>query len=128
MPVSTSSVRTVVRTPIAAMLARIVWLVFGLIEVLIAIRFVLKLLAANANAGFVQLIYGASALFMAPFNAIFPTERFSGARLEWSALVAIAVYALIAWGLVYLIQALTPRRSAETVETVTNRGDGPAAK
>jgi len=111
-----------------AMLARIVWLVFGLIEVLIAIRFVLKLLAANANAGFVQLIYGASAMFMAPFNAIFPTERFSGARLEWSALVAIAVYALIAWGLVYLIQALTPRRSAETVETVTNRGDGSTPK
>lgn len=128
MILATSSVRTEIRTPIAAMLARIVWLVFGLIEVLIAIRFVLKLLAANASAGFVQLVYGASALFMAPFNAIFPTERVSGARLEWSALVAIAVYALIAWGLVYLIQALSPRRSAQTVETVTNRSDGPPAE
>ena len=110
------------------MLVRLVWLVFGLIEVLIAIRFVLKLLDANAKAGFVQLIYGASALFMAPFNAIFPTERFSGSRLEWSALVAIAVYALIAWGLVYLIQVLSPRRGAQMVETVTNRSDEPPAK
>ena len=110
------------------MLARIVWLVFGLIEVLIAIRFVLKLLDANTKAGFVQLVYGASALFMAPFDAIFKTERFSGSQLEWSALVAIAVYALVAYGLVYLIQALSPRRiSAETVETVTNRSDNPEA-
>jgi hypothetical protein len=38
---------------------------------------------------------------------------------EWSALLAIAVYALIAWGLVALIEAISPRERAETVETIS---------
>ena len=124
MTLPTSRVHTEVRTPFAAILSRLVWFVFGLIEVLIAIRFVLKLLDANAKTGFVQLVYGVAAIFMAPFDAIFATQRFSGSRIEWSGLVAIAVYALVAWGIVALIQAVNPRRSsAETVETVVKNDD-----
>ncbi len=111
-----SQVHTEVRVPIEGIATKLIWFVFGAIEVLIAIRFVLKFLGANAEAAFVQFIYSASAIFMAPFNAIFSTQRVSGATLEWSALVAIAVYALIAWGLVALIHAVTPREHAETVE------------
>jgi hypothetical protein len=55
---------------------------------------------------------------MAPFNAIFGTQIVNGAVFEWSALVAIAVYALVAWLIVALIRALTPRRGPDTVETV----------
>jgi uncharacterized protein YggT (Ycf19 family) len=93
-------------------LSRLVWVVFGAIEVVIAIRFVLELLGANAQSGFVRLVYTVSDIFMAPFNAIFATQRVSGVRIEWSALVAILVYSLIAWGLVALIRALTLRRRA----------------
>ena len=96
--VNRSQLHTEVRSPIETVLARVVWFVFGAIEILIAIRFVLTLLGANAEAGFVKLIYTVSDVFMAPFNAIFSTGRVSGATIEWSALVAIAVYALIAWG------------------------------
>jgi len=97
--------------------AGVVWFVFGAIEVLIAIRFVLMLLGANAEAGFVSMIYALSGIFMAPFNAIFDTQEVAGATFEWSALVAIAVYALIAWGIVSLINTVSPRRQAATVET-----------
>ena len=96
---------------------------FGAIEILIAIRFMLTLFGANAEAGFVKLIYGLSDIFMAPFNAIFSTGRVSGATFEWSALVAIAVYALIAWGLVALIGVVSPRTHAQTVERVETDED-----
>ena len=118
-----SQVHTEVRTPIETVLSRVVWYIFGLIDVLIAIRFVLKLFGANVEAGFVQLIYGVSGVFMAPFNAIFSTQRVAASRLEWSALVAIAVYALIAWGVVMLIRAVSPREHAETVERVVKNDD-----
>lgn len=111
-----SEVHTEVRRPMEAIVAGIVWFVFGVIEVLLALRFVLLLLGANAEAGFVKLIYGLSAVFMAPFSAIFETQAVAGATFEWSVLVAIAIYALIAWGIVALIQAISPREQAATVE------------
>ena len=118
-----SEVHTEVRRPIEAVLSRVVMFVFGVIEVFIAVRFVLTLLGANAEAGFVKFVYAVSDVFMAPFNAIFSTQSVSGATVEWSALVAIAVYALIAWGLVALIRAVSPRRHSETVERVEKADD-----
>ena len=96
---------------------------FGVIDVLIAARFLLRLLAANREAGFVAFIYSVTAPFMAPFEAVFKTQTSSGAAFEGSALLAIAVYALIAWGIVTLIRAVSPRRSSETVERVEKSED-----
>lgn len=121
--VSRNQLHTEVRSPIETVLARLVWFVFGAIEILVAIRFLLMLLGANAEAGFVRFIYAVSGVFMAPFNAIFSTDRVSGATFEWSALVAIAVYALIAWGLVALIGVISPRQNAQTVERVETDED-----
>jgi len=118
-----SQVHTEVRAPIEVVASRLVMYGFGVIEVLIAIRFVLMLLGANASAGFVQMIYGVSGVFMAPFSTIFGTQRVSGATFEWSALVAIAVYALVAWGIVALIRAVNPRDRSETVERVEKDDD-----
>ena len=111
-----SQVHTEVRRPIETVLSRVVWYVFGLIDVIIAIRFLLKLFGANAGAGFVQMVYGVSGVFMAPFNAIFNATVVSRATFEWSALVAIAIYTLIAWGIVVLIRAVSPREKPETIQ------------
>ncbi len=121
--VNRSQVHNEVHSPIETVLARIVWFVLGVIEVFLAIRFVLTLLGANAEAGFSKFIYGVSDVFMAPFNAIFSTGRLSGATFEWSALVAMVVYALIAWGIVALIGVVSPRKHAQTVETVQTDED-----
>jgi len=118
-----SQVHTEVRAPIEAVVSRVVLFVFGFIEVLIGIRFVLKLLGANAVAPFVQFIYGVSAIFVAPFNAIFGTASVAGSVFEWSSLVAIAIYALVAWGIVALIRAVNPRDRSETVERVEKDAD-----
>jgi len=117
-----SQVHTEVRVPMEAVMSRVVWFVFGVIEVLIGVRFVLRLLGANAEAGFVRGVYGVSDFFMAPFAAIFSTQDVSGATFEWSALVAIAIYALVAWGFVALVRAVSPREHASTVER-TVKGD-----
>jgi len=103
---------------IGSILARVVLFVFGLIELLILIRFALLLLGANAQAGFAQWIYQTSRIFMSPFNAIFGTKIVDGAIVEWSALVAILVYALIAYLIVRVVDALSPSYSSETVERV----------
>ena len=121
--VNRRQLHTEFRSPIETVMERVVWFVFGAIEIVIAIRFVLTLLGANAEAGFVRFMYAVSDVFMAPFNAIFSTDRVAGATFEWSALVAIAVYALIAWGLVALIGVLSPRQHAQTVERVETDED-----
>jgi YggT family protein len=118
-----SQVHTESRAPFEAVLTRVVWFVFGAIEVLVAVRFVLVLLGANAEAGFVRFVYGFSDVFMAPFAAIFGTLRVAGATFEWSALIAIAIYALVAWGFVALIHAVNPRERSETVERVEKSED-----
>src|SRR5256885_15729927 len=60
--------RTVVRgaSPLATWI-NVIYIVLAVVDGLIAIRFVLKLLAANPEAGFAQLINGLTAPLVAPF-------------------------------------------------------------
>ena len=73
------------------------WWIFGLIEGLIAIRFVLKALGANPQAGFAEFIYGLTAPLVAPFVGLFGSPQAQGSVLEMHSLVALVVYALLAW-------------------------------
>jgi YggT family protein len=81
-----------------------IYLIFGIIEGLIAIRFVLRLLGANPAAGFASFIYGITAPFLAPFVGMFGTPNFDGAVLELHSVVAIVVYALLAWVLAKIVK------------------------
>ena len=91
-----------------------VWWIVGLIEVLIAIRFVLKLLGANP-APFVRFMYDLTLPLVAPFHGIFNTAQEGRSILEPESLVAMAVYALIGWGIVSLIRLMSRPRSTTTV-------------
>jgi uncharacterized protein YggT (Ycf19 family) len=75
--------------------AQIVALFFGVLEVLIAIRVVLKLLAANPVAEFSSFVYTFTEPFVAPFQGVFPTPAGLGSVLEISSILAIIVYALL---------------------------------
>jgi uncharacterized membrane protein len=80
---------------------RAIYLIFGLIEALLVIRFLLKALGANAEAGFAQLMYGVTGPLVAPFRGLFGTpQAASGAVLEVHTLIALVIYALVAWLLV----------------------------
>jgi hypothetical protein len=85
-------------------LVSLVYLVFGLIETLILIRFALKVLGANPEAGFAQLIYGLTSGLVAPFVGLFGTPTAgNGSVLEPHSIVALIVYALVAWLIAKLV-------------------------
>lgn len=81
---------------------------------MIAIRLILKLLAANPDAAFAAFIYNLSAPFVAPFQGIFATPQAQGSVLEIFSLLAILVYALVGYGLARLVQILGRRRTTVT--------------
>lgn len=94
---------------------RIMFTLLSILEILLGLRFVLKLIAANPSSGFSVFIYGITALFTAPFNAIVATPRVEGSILEVTTLIAMAVYALFFWVLVRVIRILADRPTARTI-------------
>lgn len=93
---------------------RVIYYVLGLLEILLAFRFVFKLLGANPGSGFVSFIYAITQIFLAPFTTIFRTAVTQGietkAVLEPSTMIGMIVYALIAWGIVKLIITFRERK------------------
>ena len=81
---------------------QVVWYILSIVEVLLAFRFVLKLLAANPAAGFTSFIYGITYIFAAPFVSVFRLTQVSGSIFEWTTLLAMVVYWIIALGIIKL--------------------------
>lgn len=81
---------------------QVTWYIFGVIEALLVFRLLLKLLGANAAAGFTNFVYSVTSIFVAPFQAVFPSSRAEGSVFEWTTLLALFVYWMIAWGIVNL--------------------------
>ncbi|MEO6078004.1 MAG: YggT family protein [Candidatus Andersenbacteria bacterium] len=82
---------------------QIVWYIVGLLEALLAFRFVLKLLGANPLAGFTSFIYGITTPFAAPFLSVFRITHIIGSVIEWTTLLAMLVYWFAAWGITRLL-------------------------
>jgi hypothetical protein len=76
-----------------------IWLIFGVLETLIALRIGLKLIGANPGSPIVTLIYGFTGLFLFPFAGLIGSPTYGNIVLEVSTLFAMLFYALIAWGL-----------------------------
>ena len=81
---------------------QIAWYLLSLLEVILAFRFFLKLTGANPSAGFTSFIYALSWPFSAPFLAVFPRTVVEGSIFEWTTLLAMIVYWLVAIGIVRL--------------------------
>jgi len=95
-----------------------IYILFGVVEAVIAIRLILRLFGANAQAGFAQLIYGVTGPLVAPFQGLFGTVQSEGNVLEPQSLVALVVYALVAWLVVKLAWlAFGETRSATATTT-----------
>ncbi len=87
----------------STVVARIIWYIAGVLLVLLAFRFVLTLLGANENNAFANFIYTASQPFVAPFFGLFGYNlQYGVSRFEIFTLVAMAVYAIVAYGLAKL--------------------------
>src|SRR5438876_4320452 len=90
---------------------RVVTLLFTVLEVLLLLRFVLKLMAANANQPLVSGLYGVTEPLVRPFQGIFP-EPAGPPVLDLAALLAVVFFFLIAALVVALVRAITSARAA----------------
>tara|TARA_B100002049_G_C16026534_1_gene352624 strand:- start:384 stop:737 length:354 start_codon:yes stop_codon:yes gene_type:complete len=82
---------------------RVVWYITGFIVVILGLRVLLQLLGANQGNPFVDLVYGVSGFFAAPFFGMFSYDPSYGVSyLEVGTVVAMLVYALAGWGIAKL--------------------------
>ena len=96
-------------------LVKLIDYVAYLVISLLLIRFILKLFGANPATTFVDFIYGIAGFFLAPFQLIFANSPAPepGSVIEWSVLVAIIVYWLIALAITKLVSSTRPVSSHE---------------
>lgn len=93
---------------------QVVWYILSVLEAMLAIRFALKLLGANPVAGFSSFIYGITYPFAAPFLGVFKSSKpVAGSVFEWTTLLAMLVYWLLA---VAIIKLFLMSRSVSTPE------------
>ena len=101
-------------------IASVVYFLLGVLEVILLLRFIFRLLGANRFNSFVSFLYSLSHVFVVPFNGIFNDQALgSHSVFEISTLLAMLIYALLAWGLVSLGRVvfgptLTGRQSITT--------------
>ena len=103
---------------------QIILLSFSILEILIALRIILKLIGANPNNPTVALIYGFTSLFLIPFVGLIESPTAGSMVLEISSLFAIAVYALAAVALERLVWLIFYRPRGPVVgvtETTTSK-------
>jgi len=103
---------------------RILWSLLAFLEILLAFRFVLRMIGANPDSGFAVLMYGITGVFVAPFNGLIGTPTSGGSALEVTTLIAMVVYALIFWGLAYVLKMVVDRPRARSF-TRTTREQAP---
>jgi uncharacterized protein YggT (Ycf19 family) len=90
--------------------SRVIALVFTVVEVLLLIRFIFKLLGANADQAFVSAIYGITEPLVGPFRGIF-AQPAGTPIVEIAALLSIVFFVLVAALIVALVRAYTGRRA-----------------
>ncbi len=89
---------------------QILYYILGVIEALLATRFLLLLFGANIDAGFAQLIKTLTDPLMTPFVGLFPPRSGETAVFSASTLAAMIVYAILFYGLAQLIKIFSNKK------------------
>jgi len=84
-------------------------IVFGVIELLLTLRFIFKFFVVNAGTPFVAWTYGASASLVSPFARILPDLKLGGFVIDFSTLVALVVFALVGGLILQVFSYVGPR-------------------
>lgn len=103
---------------------QLIWLFLGILEVMLMLRFALKLMAANPDSPISVFIYGFTALFLWPFAGLTATPAVGGMVLEIGTVIAMAVYALVGWAVERVVWLIFYRpRGAVVSTTQTSSSD-----
>jgi len=106
--------------------AKVVYFVLSVLEVILALRFFFRLLGASQDSGFTQFLYNLSHVFVAPFNGIFHDQALgSSSVFEFSTLVSMLIFALLAWGLVALSRVVFASNDSGRQQAMTTRSRQP---
>jgi len=89
--------------------SRVIALVFTVLEVLLLVRFTLKLLGANADQPLASAIYGITEPLVGPFRGIF-AQPAGTPVVEIATLLSIVFFVLVAALVFALVRAVTGRR------------------
>jgi len=106
-----------VSAPSAYPIYRVVYYLLDIVEVLLAVRFIFRLIGASTVSSFANLVYNITAPLVAPFFGILGSSvTNSGAVFEWPTVVAMIAYAIIAYIIVRLIAMIAPSDEVPLVE------------
>ena len=104
--------REVHRSRGAARVSQVIDYAFFLVYALLAVRFVLALIAARSNSGFVQFIVTVTTPFYAPFEGIVGSPKTGeGHTLLLPVLVALGAYGLLHLAINRLLRLLAVRKT-----------------
>ena len=108
-------------------ITRITYFLLGVLEILLLLRFFFRLLGANQDNGFIMFLYNLSHVFVVAFNGIFNDQTLGRSGVfEVSTLIAMIIYALLAWGIVSLGRVLfAPNLTGHQRITTTRRSRYP---
>lgn len=105
---------------------QLIWLLLGVLEALLALRILLKLMAANPGNAFAAFLYSTTDIFLLPFVGLTATPAAGGMVLELSTFIAMLVYGLVGWGVERLVWVIFYRpRGASVSVTQTTTQDRP---
>jgi len=94
---------------------QLIWLLLGILEALLALRVGLKLIGANPDSQIVAMIYGITAVFLIPFGGLIESPTYGDMVLEISTMFAMAIYALLAWGIERIVWLIFYRPQSPVV-------------
>ncbi len=85
------------------MIASIIYIIGGAIEVLVALRFVLRLIGANGSNALVSMVYNWSTPIVAPFSGVLGQDATvvhgvgvaTTSVFDWPALIALIIIGII---------------------------------
>jgi hypothetical protein len=93
-----------------ARIVNIVYFLFGALLLLLAVRVVLQLIGVNAENAFASFIYALSSPFVVLFASLLQNPTLGGASvLEITTLIAMVVWAIVAWLVARLIWLMMSR-------------------
>ena len=89
--------------------SRVIALVFTVLEVLLLVRFALKLLGANADQPLASAIYGITEPLVGPFRGIF-AQPAGTPVVEIATILSVIFFVLVAALIVAIVRAVTGKR------------------
>jgi uncharacterized membrane protein len=104
-------------------ITRVIYILFGILEALLGLRFIFKLIGANAANPFAHGIYQFTSLFLSPFSSLLANPALGASILEITTLISMIIYLLGAWLLSQIVWLFFYRLHTYSVTTIDRQGD-----